>query len=545
MATVAEATQDTVKPQFSTVESDSKEKKSKLPKPAAYTLTAEDCYSYLKSLSEQDWAHTAVYIYRHYPVIVRDPSNIDQPTVAIDEAYMMENHGSGRYEIKVNDADTGKTVCHSFPDYNNPAFPPKFDIRELDPFHKKNRLIVEKLKREGKMTQDGDVVTPGKSDNGDATMAGALKEIAIEAMRGRQEKPGLENQAFGKMMEMMASASKQSIEIALNQVKKEDPASFIALLTTAKELFAPATPKPETESPMYAALMRMLDAAEKRAEQAAKDAKEERERADKDRVRAHELELQQRKQAHELELERLKQKAEQASPIAMVKEVLTLQKELGQLGVEDNRKWPEKLVDEGMAHVPELLNLAGKAIDRLGYQRTQAQQPAQQQPQRPAQPQPAQSPTQTQTTPPQPQTQPQAEQPPMPEQPSDPDIAFLLPIFEQQGARFVQAFQQDPNGGGHHIAKDVLFYAGAAVYERIARMGREKILATIHLIDAMEKDLMKVGTKEMLNDFIDDFIAGPDEEEDDDDDQFPDDPDGEGDEPSRPADAVAKKKVPA
>ncbi len=76
-------------------------------------------------------------------------------------------------------------------------------------------------------------------------------------------------------------------------------------------------------------------------------------------------------------------------------------------------------------------------------------------------------------------------------------------------------------------------------------MGREKILATIHLIDAMEKDLMKVGTKEMLNDFIDDFIAGPDEEEDDDDDQFPDDPDGEGDEPSRPADAVAKKKVPA
>ncbi len=106
----------------------------------------------------------------------------------------------------------------------------------------------------------------------------------------------------------------------------------------------------------------------------------------------------------------------------------------------------------------------------------------------------------------------------MPE-PADPDIAFLLPIFEQQGGRFVQAFTQDPNAGGHHVAKDVIFYGGAATYERIARMGREKILATIALIPPMKADLLKVGTQEMLNDFIDQFIDGPDPDEDEDDDE--------------------------
>ncbi len=95
-----------------------------------------------------------------------------------------------------------------------------------------------------------------------------------------------------------------------------------------------------------------------------------------------------------------------------------------------------------------------------------------------------------------------------PQTPLDPDIAFLLPIFEIQGRLFVAAFTNDPSSGGD-VARSVALYAGNAVYERIARMGPEKILATIEMLPQMKADLLKAGSLEMLNDFILDFIDGP------------------------------------
>ena len=496
-------------------EDEPRTKKGRLPEPISFTMRDIDFFAYLEARTEQDWAHMALYMYRLVPRIVRDPSNIDsidreKPSEPFTKEYILRNHGSGKYEIKLNDTDLKRTICRCMPDYNEPDFPPKFDLHELDTGFKGNRLLVEKLKREGKLSQDGDVVVSSKSDGADATMADALKSIALEAMRGRKEQPGMENQAFGKMMEMMASASKQSIEIALGQVKRDDPASFIALLSTAKELFAPAKSS-EGEGQIHLMLMKMLESSDKRAAQALEDAKEERRRAEEDRKRAHELELAERKHAHELELERLKQKAEAASPVAMVKEVMELQAQIGNLGGSDARNWKEKLVDQGFEALPQVLDAFKGFAYRRGVQQQQPPRPPQQQPAAQATSQPIEQ-QQHQTA------QPQGAEP-MPEQPSDPDIAFLLPIFEAQGPRFVQAFTNDPNTGGHHVAADVLMYAGTAIYERIARMGRDKILATIELIPPMKADLAKVGTADMLSDFIDQFITGPDPEDDEDDEE--------------------------
>ncbi len=105
--------------------------------------------------------------------------------------------------------------------------------------------------------------------------------------------------------------------------------------------------------------------------------------------------------------------------------------------------------------------------------------------------------------------------------PLDPEIAFLLPIFEAQGRHFVAAFKKDPYSGGD-VARTVILFADNATYERIARMGREKILATIDILPEMKADLLKAGTVEMLHEFIDGFIEGP-EDPDDDDDQDDDD----------------------
>jgi hypothetical protein len=222
-----------------------------------------------------------------------------------------------------------------------------------------------------------------------------------------------------------------------------------------------------------------------------------------------------RQRNHELQLKMLEAKANQADPMDMVEKVLNLQKKLGG-GVEEPRNWKEKLVDQASEYIPQVLDLAGKAIS--SYQRTPATPRPQQQQQPGQQPPPAPQPQQT----PPPTTAGAGAEPPMP--PQDPDIAMLLPILEQQGMRLVAAFKADPLSGGEvalAIASPLL--AGPAGYERIARMGRDKILATIELIPQMKADLLAIGTQEMINEFIDDIIAGPedDDEQDDGPDELP------------------------
>lgn len=508
MAKVAESTMEAESPKEAPAKTKTAAAKAlHLPATPSGTVTnsPENFFAYCNHLTADQWSRTRGYLYRLIPAIRRKPSYIDRFGQPISEDYILRHKlgGSGRYQILLNDRDGAGTFCKCILDLADPEYPPRYNIRELDLASEDNRQLIEELKQEGKLSQNGDVIGPALADN-DGTMAQALKDIAIEAMRGRKEQPGMENQAFSKMMEMMASASKQSIEIALGQVKKDDPASFIALLSTAKELFTPAKVEPlpvvnpldilvkakelfaapakPAEDPMMKLLMEQLA-------QAQKDSSAERQRN------------------HELQLKMLETKAEAADPMEMVEKVLNIQEKLG--GGGEPRNWKEKLVDQGMQYMPDILG----AIK--GYAQRPAQ-PVQQQQQRPPQQQPQQQTAQPPAVPP--------AQPPQGEtvtqQPVDPDIAFLLPILESQGRRFVTAFKNDPLSGGE-VARSVILYADNATYERIARMGRVKILATIELLPEMKADLLKVGTLDMLNEFIDDFVAGPED---------PDEEDGDGDE---------------
>jgi len=467
-------------------------------------LSSIGFFEQLSRFSNVDWEQHIVYVYRLSPItdrlaggttkyLMKYGSRFDQDTLKAD-------HGSGRYRLQLNrygDKGQSKTIRTYEIDIEDINFPPKVPPGEWldDPRNKRWAWAKAKIQP----TPDA----PGADPWTPERITRMVKELRPDAQP--QDQMSITKAVLDAVKETRAELGAAS-----------NPASMMTML---KELILLAKPettaKPEAESQTFTLLMRMLDAAEKRATQALEEAKADRLRAEEDRKRAHELEMAERKHQHELELERLKQKADAASPIAMVKEVLELQREVGQLGGGEPRNWKEKLVDEGLQYVPQLLDVAGKAFGGA-YRRAQ---PGQQTQQPGAQPQP----TAQQQPPPNPQQQPhqpaasQTGADPMPAQPADPEIAFLLPIFESQGGRFVQAFAQDPNMGGHHVAKDVIFYGGAATYERIARMGREKILATIALIPPMQTDLLKVGTQEMLNDFVDQFVEGPEPDDDDDD----------------------------
>jgi hypothetical protein len=500
------------KPQESSTESPEVEPKprgrtSTLPKPSSKTLIPQDFYAYTQGLSAQDWAHTLIYVFRQYPRIIREPKNIEKISAPISEDYILNNHGSGTYWLMLNDTDTDKTVCQTYPDIDSPNYPPKIDLRELDVAHERNKTYVDHLKRTGKLTADGDIAQSGKSDNGGE--AQAIKEIALEAMRAGRNQPGMETRAFEKMMDMMSTASQKSIEIAMGQVKKEDPTAFLQLVmqmsaqqnTTMAPMMTMLTglmtkmferdSKPQAADPMVTVLMEQLKTAREEAAAA--------------RL-ASEAALQ---RAHEKEMAMLENRAEAVDPMAMVEKVLNLQEKLGGGGPKD---WKAQLVDQGMQHMPEVLSLAGRFIGYRAQPAQQAQQPAAQRPAQQPQPQ-------------QPQTQPQptgasVKTPPIS---TDPEIEWLYTIFLAQGPLFINAFRTNPaNGEGLAMALDDMGLK--PLYTRASKMGPAKIIETMKLIPQMWADAMAVGgegSEGMVMEFVKDFCDGPQDDDEDEDEDPP------------------------
>jgi len=470
-------------------------RKSTLPKVPTKTLTPEEFYAYTAALTEQDWAHSMGYVFRLWPRIIREPKNIEKFTTPLTELHLLETHGSGKYMVMLNDTDSDKTVAQTYPDFDSPNYPPRLDLRELDVNHEKNRTFVDHLKRTGKLTMDGDIVQPGKAEAGEAS---AIKEIALEAMRSGQKQGGtLDTRAFEKMMDMMSTASSKSIEIALGQVKKEDPAAFMTLvmemskqqnqsmapmLTLMTTLIAKMLDKPAGPDPMMAMMMEQLKAAREDAAAARQ---------------ASEAALQ---RAHEKEMAALENRAEAVDPMAMVEKVLNLQEKLGGGGPKD---WKAQLVDEGMKHVPEILGLAERAIGYQASARMREQQAAA----NPAAPSTAgttaQQPRPTNNNPP--PAAPKVEMKPVSD---DPDIAWLHSIFLVQGPMFVNAFRTDPTNG-QGLAASLEDFGLKPLYTRAAMMGPDKIIATMKLIPQMWTDATAVGTEEMIRAFLTDFCEPP------------------------------------
>jgi hypothetical protein len=453
---------------------------------------------FFQSLTEYtpaEWESLLVYVYRLLPITDRLATGGTSKYVmkygsAFDEDRLKVDVGSGRYQLRLNQIDAkgkSKTIKTFEVEIEDPTFPPKVPEGEwLDDPRNKRWAWAKKKPEEIAAAAVQETWTPERVMN------------MVERLRPQEKK---EDQV-SITREVLNAVKETRAELG----KGNDPAPMIGMMKDLILMMKPASAeKPAGEDPVIKLLMAQLEASRDDAKSARTAAEAERQRN------------------HELQLKMLEAKATATDPMDMVEKVLNLQKKLGG-GVEEPRNWKEKLVDQGLEYVPQIIDLAGKAIS--GYQRTAATpRPAQQpQPAQPAQPAAAAQPTTTQT--------PGAEPPMPPTPPQDPDIAMLLPILEQQGMRLVQAFKADPLSGAEvalAIASPIL--AGPAGYERIARMGRDKILATIELIPQMKADLLAIGTQEMINEFIDDIIAGPE------------DPDDEDDEPPIP-EAVRRPHTP-
>lgn len=521
-----------------------------LPGGNTYTIPFDDAVEYTAKLTERDWAHVEGYVFRLRPRILRLPpldKNIGYISAPITKKWMLDNFGSGKYQLKLNDTDKAnkRGIFECFVEFDDADFPPKYDIRELDVTHRENRQLVEHLKRTGKLTVDGEVITPTQPVAATDAMATALKDIAIKAMeggRGAGEK-SLDSQAFSKMMDMMSNASSKSIEIAMGQLKGtgggNDTLLTLVMTFMMKQLEVmekrAAAP---TDNGVQTILIQMLTDSQKRAEQAEERYRQERKEAEAERQRMHEKEM--------------KALENRGDPFAMVDKVFQLKERFG-AAEPDSRDWKEKLVDDGLQYVPDLIELGKAALGKV-YSRGPAANPNGAAPNanqaRPPQPQPHTVDVRSieVASAAEPQPQPTGEQPVNTSQQQaqpglqvDPDVEYLISVFQKWGGRLVDAFRDDPNSG-EDVAAAVSskLMAGKAGYERIARMGRDKILLAIASIPQMQADILQVGTAEMLSDFIDGFIAyGEPDDEDEDDEEQPEVP-----APARPArpEPVARRK---
>lgn len=449
-----------------------------------------------------EWEQHIVYVYRLAPITDRTAGGtvkyIQKYASRFDQETLKADFGSGRYRLQLNrygEKGQSKTVRTFEIDIEDMNFPPKVPPGEWldDP---RNKRWAWARNKEQAPAAAADAWTPERvmkfvkelrPDVPQNDQISITKAVLDAVKETRAELGAANNPAstVALLKELILIAKPQDGE------RHAPPADPLEILTKAKALFAGDSSKTDA---VVVLLTEQLKSARE-------DAAAARDSAEKERQRNHELQL-----------KMMEQRANQADPMDMVEKVMNLQE---RLGGNESRNWKEKLVDQGFQALPDILN----AVKGMAYRR---QEPAQQ-------PRPQQAQPHQQTQNPQPQVQQTPNPQPsgveqMPQPPQDPDIAMLLPILEQQGMRLVQAFKADPLSGcdvAAAIASPLL--AGRAGYERIARMGREKILATIELIPQMKADLLAIGTQEMINEFIDDIIAGP-EDPDDDPDDGPDEP---------------------
>lgn len=226
---------------FKTV--DAKEKKPLLPFPAKVIKSehSDTYFEWMAKLDDEDWLHLSTYIYRTWPLIERqqvDPkaySYIDCPSGKFTKEDILADHGSGEYKITINDlnktvAGKGGQIGTVFLTLNERDHPPKLILEELLIDHPKNRRYVDKLKAEGKLTNDGRVMTPQPNTGGNdqAAMYRLVNDLVNKVTSTNQSKP---DSTVETVTSMLSKTHDQSLAMIREQMKGDDPDKLLKTLT--------------------------------------------------------------------------------------------------------------------------------------------------------------------------------------------------------------------------------------------------------------------------------------------------------------------------
>lgn len=446
-----------------------KEVAKKLPPFPAKTIRADKAnifWDWVSEVDESEFDHLVPYLYRTWPIIDRQrvdskaSLNIDKlgDKQTLNLEYIKQTHGNGSYKITVNDVNKavngkGGTIGSVYLDIKEPGLEPILRLDELDFGHRENKVYVDKLIAQGKITPDGKVtqVTPTQNMGNDPAVMQLLTSLINKVTDGRNQ-PIPKDTTAETIGQMYSKASETMMQMVKDNSKADnDP---LKMLSALKDLL----PKQDSGEGMLSLVLKLQG------------------------------DSQAREQTMMLKLmEVMQAKGETESDI----DKLIKFKELGLLGGGDGashkRSTLEILAEAGAPILGKVFDtvqliLQGNMLAKAGLVPPSPSQPQQ----------------------PPPQQAPQiAKGENVIEMPTLNETDQFTQLLTQYGGMIVQAINTKTPGDKFADSIDTMF--GTIVYESIASMGKEGILAKLQAVPNVWNQIG--GAPQLVNQFIDEFIA--------------------------------------
>lgn len=216
------------------------EKRPKLPEPPSKVIREHQVsYDYMAQLKPEHWLQVIWYLYRLDPKIIRPDGEeyIDKGSHALTEDYILENFGSGEYQLKFNDVGkpkNAKNVFTAYFRYNLPDKPPKVNMAELDVDAKVNRRFVDQCITKGLLTVDrkpmNTIQPQGVSNDAIVNLLGKMIDKLDRTQINNASKDP-RDAAISEAFAIMGKGNEAATRMMLEQMKENSPDTLIKLVT--------------------------------------------------------------------------------------------------------------------------------------------------------------------------------------------------------------------------------------------------------------------------------------------------------------------------
>lgn len=324
---------------------------------------------WLGLLNNNHWERLAVYLYRTWPIIDREPKYIDMFGSGFTLDDIKKNHGGGKYKLSIKDTDKGFKApedCFFECYFEIPVSEsdPIINYEELDLFSNKNRQYIDKLKLKGILDRDGRAIKPGATNpethggNDPNSMAmGLVKTMLDQFMNLNREQQNsikgamkTDDSAVAKALELVQKSGERGIDLVVERFKQEDPTKMMTIMFNMMEKMNPKGD--DGKDKLFMLMISQMQESSK-----------------------NQMMLMQENTRNMIEMMKMEkdnskgEEKEEKDPFEQVERVLKMASMLGlRKGnpIEGANGWVDKVVDIGASVLPQVLNIVGMAMSNRG-----------------------------------------------------------------------------------------------------------------------------------------------------------------------------------
>jgi len=251
-----------------------------LPIPPGGNVDLKTTLQWFALLSQPHWDRLAVYLFRLFPLIDREPKYIEVFAGPFTYDQIIRSHGGGKYKIMVKDLDKYKKTDRE----DNGFFSCYFEIpmSEHDPIlnyaelmvdERGNRAYVDKLKIKGILDRDGRIIDKNaiqqqqqNQTDGSANgmMMSMFKDMLTKFMDLNREQQNnvrgtmrTDESAMAKALELVQKSGETGIQMVMERARQEDPTKMMTMMMTMMEKMNPPKVNDDSKDKLYMMMLQM------------------------------------------------------------------------------------------------------------------------------------------------------------------------------------------------------------------------------------------------------------------------------------------------